>query len=117
MAVIAVQLYRTYKQLFGHSHWGTVWRMVVAVTVAILLMFAFLFAVVCILVSIQPDSPRAFIYMIGLVAFPLPFLVVILTLLAVSNACIKHQLKRDAKKQQQQVEQEQVMRQEPETSQ
>lgn len=117
MAVIAVQLYRTYKQLFGHSHWGTVWRMVVAVTVAILLMFAFLFAVVCILVSIQPDSPRAFIYMIGIVAFPLPFLVVILTLLAVSNACIKHQLKRDAKKQQQQVEQEQVMSQEPETSQ
>ena len=109
MAVITVQLYRTYKQLFGHSHWGTMWRIVMAVTVAILLMFAFLFAVVCILVSIQPDSHRAYVYMIGIVGFPLPFLAVILALLAGSNACIKHQLKRDAKRQQQQAVQEQVV--------
>ena len=116
LTIIVVQLYRTYKQLFGHSHWGTMWRIVMAVTVAILLMFAFLFAVVCILVSIQPDSHRAYVYMIGIVGFPLPFLAVILALLAGSNACIKHQLKRDAKRQQQQAEHEQVMSQEAETT-
>ena len=114
MAIIIVQLYRTYKQLFGHSHWGTVWRMVVATTVAMLLMLAFLFSFVCILVAIMPDSPKGYAYVIGIVAFPLPYLVAILIMLAGSNACIKRQIKKDAKKQQQLAEQEQAVSQETE---
>jgi len=114
LTIIVVQLYRTYKQLFGHSHWGTVWRMVVAVTVAILLMFAVFLSVVCFLVYLLSNGSEGNQYLLGGLLFPLPQLAVILVMLAVSNACIKHQLKRDAKRQQQQAEHEQVMSQEPE---
>ena len=117
LTIIVVQLYRTYKQLFGHSHWGTVWRMVVAVTVAFLLMFAVFLSAVCFLVYLLHDSPQGYEYLLAGLLFPLPQLAVILLLLAVSNACIKHQLKKEAKNREKQDEQHQVANQESETSQ
>lgn len=117
IVVMVIQFYRSYKQLFGHSVWGTIWRLIVVVAVGILLMIMALLFFVCIVVAFVPTETStpdvsSIHYIFGALTLPLPFLIVIFIIFGISLACIKYQLKKDAKKQREQENTEKEAEQE-----
>lgn len=102
LGIILIQLYRSYKQLFNHSHWGTTWRMVVAVAVALMLLMVFTIIFVSALFAFEPvNRHEMWNYIACGVLFPIPIVLVILIVVGISHACIKYQLKKDAAREQQ----------------
>ncbi len=97
LGIIIIQLYRSYKQLFNHSHWGTIWRMVVAVVLALMLLMAFTISFVSALFAFaNVNSHEMWDYIACGVLFPIPVVLAIFIVVGISCACIKYQLKKDA---------------------
>lgn len=92
-------LYVTYKQLFGHSAWGTLWRLVVAITVAMLQMAAVIIFFSCIAAAIRPNHGEDdILYLLGIPFFCIPILLVVMIILGICSYIIKRGLKKKDEK-------------------
>lgn len=100
MLVIAWMIYRSYHQLFGYKAWGTMWRLIVAIVVAILQMTILIFVFACIVAAMtsnlksQVGIPE--FILVGLLT-PIPFLLIIFALLGICNRINKRHIKKKRK--------------------